>query len=597
MNLERTNRILLMAATAAISTLAFSRPASAQYPANQDGHANDANNRVGSGGINTRGNIPTGVTSNDIVYGNVTGGRGFSGPVRSGDPGAFRHLVPGAGIDNFVKNSSGSPIGAAPADLNTPQPYYGTSRFAPPPAGALPEGFNGGYVGGAMQSPSSFAASLNNGQLGGLQSRTDSRDELLLNANVNPYGYPGVAGYNQAGVSASPLFGIRQVQAGQLNSLSPGIELPDGLGGDQSVLRMRQEMLDAAQGIIAPGNRLNPNSPQKTGDNKNQPTDLDGGPDAQLPTGTNPRLNHPLPSPVEAPADARLNNRIQSQVGNSRIDASGALPRAAAPDGLLAADRQSTLIDSLENRLKRYQADTGTAPTPSRAPQPNRKANGFAALTPGVGEPGIPEGPQKVSSLATGIKARGLHDLLSGAEEMMRQGKYSAAIDRFNQAQRVVPNNPLAPLGRAHAELAAGYYAHAEQDLRSVWRRDPEMLMAQFDLPGVISAQRMQFLRKDLLALAKTDPKAERPWFLLAYLDYNSGDAAAAEKDLNEASKRAGRADWAIRLLKAHWALPSKKNEEPGAKPGAGTGRNIVPVRGQTPVGAGAPASAQDLNK
>ena len=72
--MTRRRKILLAAATAAAQTLLSATLASAQLPSNQDGRAMDANNRVGSGGMNA----PTGqigVTPNQIVYGNVTGGK------------------------------------------------------------------------------------------------------------------------------------------------------------------------------------------------------------------------------------------------------------------------------------------------------------------------------------------------------------------------------------------------------------------------------------------------------------------------------------------------------------------------------------------
>jgi len=36
-----------------------------------------------------------------------------------------------------------------------------------------------------------------------------------------------------------------------------------------------------------------------------------------------------------------------------------------------------------------------------------------------------------------------LHDLLAGAEAEMHDGKFDAAIQKFTQAERVAPNNPL----------------------------------------------------------------------------------------------------------------------------------------------------------
>ena len=84
MTARHTRGILLAAALSTLATLAFTRPAAAQYPvAGQDGHANDANNRVGSGGYNSGGSSGSAVTPNNIVNKTVSGGYGFRGPVSS----------------------------------------------------------------------------------------------------------------------------------------------------------------------------------------------------------------------------------------------------------------------------------------------------------------------------------------------------------------------------------------------------------------------------------------------------------------------------------------------------------------------------------
>ena len=147
LQMTRRRKILLAAATAAAQTLLSASLASAQLPSNQDGRAMDANNRVGSGGMNApSGQI--GVTPNQIVYGNVTGGKQFRGPVGSRDPGAFTGPSPGRMVDRFVAGSSGVPYAYQPqVDLSNPQPFYGASRNAPPPVGSVRLGYTGSYLG------------------------------------------------------------------------------------------------------------------------------------------------------------------------------------------------------------------------------------------------------------------------------------------------------------------------------------------------------------------------------------------------------------------------------------------------------------------
>lgn len=80
----RTSRRWLTAAALAIAPVLASNSVYGQYAAGRaDGHALDANNGVGSGGYNTPGRNGSLVTGNDIVYGNVTGGRGLTGNLHS----------------------------------------------------------------------------------------------------------------------------------------------------------------------------------------------------------------------------------------------------------------------------------------------------------------------------------------------------------------------------------------------------------------------------------------------------------------------------------------------------------------------------------
>jgi hypothetical protein len=289
----------------------------------------------------------------------------------------------------------------------------------------------------------------------------------------------------------------------------------------------------------------------------------------------------------------------------------GEIPASASEKTPLLppAAEQSTLLATLQQRLQQS-GDVGKAlaaahpPVTPQAPKPAATGTGVAAPNPS--QPPVP-----VSTLAMGVKAKGLHDLLSGAEDLIKQGKYDSAVAEYNQALRVAPNNPLPFLGRAHAELAGGYYGRAEMDLRIVFRNDPELLLAQFDLKSLFPKDRIDFIRKDLHDVAAADPQSERPWFLLAYLDYNTGDTATADKDLNEAEQRS-HGDWSVRLLRQHWALPSNPKPAPlmprTAPPVVPPARTITPgpAPAKTPAPAAvpaprpapiSPAPAPELNK
>ena len=83
----------------------------------ENGRANDANNRIGSGGYNDpRPNMRRTVTGNQIVTGNVTGGKEFRGPVGYVDEHEFRGPTASGDVsDPFIRGSAGVPERTTPS--------------------------------------------------------------------------------------------------------------------------------------------------------------------------------------------------------------------------------------------------------------------------------------------------------------------------------------------------------------------------------------------------------------------------------------------------------------------------------------------------
>ena len=73
-------------------------------------------------------------------------------------------------------------------------------------------------------------------------------------------------------------------------------------------------------------------------------------------------------------------------------------------------------------------------------------------------------------------------------------------------------------------------------------------------------ASRLDFVRADLDRLTIDQPKESRPWFLKAFISYNTGESATVtRKNLDEAESRTGKLDWTVRLLRQHWAPGASK--------------------------------------
>jgi len=150
----------LLAAVVGLPLLGKS--AMAQQRVGGDGHAADANPMTGSNGYNTATpntwlqNYQT--YQNNIATGDVTRGQAFSGRTVNGvnlgagytDPFAFRGLLAGQGVDQFIANSTGVPTMANPTASSQqlsapPQSFYGQSNHNMP-AGYQPLSNGAGYV-------------------------------------------------------------------------------------------------------------------------------------------------------------------------------------------------------------------------------------------------------------------------------------------------------------------------------------------------------------------------------------------------------------------------------------------------------------------
>jgi tetratricopeptide (TPR) repeat protein len=573
-----------LGALAAATLLAA--PAFGQVAAGGGGHALDANNQVGSGGANGTVRTP-GPTQNDIIYGNVSGGIEFHGP-HERDPAAFFGPVDNV-MANFVRNSGGVPTAyQAQTFQGTPQAYYDANRYVPPPIGTERLGSTGGYIGTAL-TPDINSQSLD--------ARITASSDLLkqrlgetaiLGANSNllknnspvrtvDQDQPGnalLADLQANTYVGSPLYGLQ----------SDNNALPiNGLNGENEALPLFTPP-SLMPGGTASLRSTAPEIQRMRAELRNNPNEQQNPALAPLPGQINSAITPPdLTQPIDTQNPSKAQNLTGSSL-NASLSNSANLAGPQQRSTLMPARQQSATLRALEDRLRQTQSPLLTAlqdqarqhnqiiASQHRAAVKNAKGptsrpslpdlnpptpNGAGA---GSGNGAMPrsEAPLQVPSLATGVEAKGLHDLLSSAEDLMRQDKFQSAIDKYTTAAEVAPNNALVYLGRANAELGAGYYRQASLDLHEVFRAEPALLLGQYQLDKWMSQKRLDFITKELTDLAATDKKSEMPVFLLGYMAYNTGHEADAAKNIEEAKKRSGGEDTLLDALQDQW------------KPGAG---------------------------
>ena len=139
----------------------------------------------------------------------------------------------------------------------------------------------------------------------------------------------------------------------------------------------------------------------------------------------------------------------------------------------------------------------------------------------------------------------------------MKDGKFGPALDQYQAAAQLAPNNSMVLLGEANAELAIGFYRKAEQHIRMALRGDPVLLMAQFDLKGMLGEDKLNAIVKDLKEIAFKQERDAGVAVLLAYIAYNTGNEQGAAIYLDLAQKRSNARDDFPKILRQHWDLPA----------------------------------------
>ncbi len=591
--MSKTTKKLLIAAVAAIP-LGLASSAPAQYQVGSDGRALDASNQIGSGGYNQSVGRRTAVTPDDIVYGNVTAGRHFRGSVSTFDAREFRGSTTGITSDRFIRDSAGVPLpGTARVDLTRPQTFYGQGRGVVPPPNTAQVGATGAFVDAsdALRIDSSIAGrqpgSINYARPGAL---------ILPSGAQAPIDHQSV-------LSGSPLYGVREFSlddpylTGLSDTTTQGLTTPE----QRQLQSMQQELMNLWA------------APTQPGDATEQP---------QPGQGLNDALQRPFESPENTALGQQQAQQQQNLLQGSALTGDLATGGSRANRLLLPTPaQQSTQYAELQRRLQRYQQQTQTesdiaarefreqqrqlaqAQGAERQPQrpgmqpvqpgqgvqpgqPRRDTGavrqpadvtpppGHAVLPPAVPQreivipedlpkPGQP--PLQVKSLAEGIQAQGLKNVMQEAEDALQRGRYRDALIRYEAAEQVAPNNPLIQLGKVNALLGSTSFARAYPTLRNAFAQDPALLLAQYDLKAMFGQENIEKIVKELKFVADVEKNSPEAMFLLAYVAYNSGSEEMAAQYLAEANRRAGGRDPVVKLLQQYWTLPAQ--DGPATRP------------------------------
>ena len=385
--------LAVLAAVAAIP--AFVTTVSAQNRIDTSGHALDANTQVGSGGYNVQNNTTAAYQTyqNAITTGNVGNGYQFRGSTINGvnlgtgiaDPFAFRGLLPGQGVDQFIANSTGVPTMANPsassqnfaAPVGQSLTYYGSASHGAPPPGYTPGPTNNNFIPSQpfVQSPQDtrLGAVDYSGANNGVQI-VPKPNELLLPGPVDTSANPATQA--QQMLAASPLYGMRpwdtsqntQIAGQTLAAWQPGVNqtplqqgfapnLPTTLNQSR-ITQIQQQLLSENpnwQGNntqIATGQNQNQNSNNAAGSNSSNSSALGSGQlPALTPGGQGSTFDQSIPSGTLG-SSALSSGNLTSQPGNFSSGQSNRQYLTAAQ--LPAPGKQSALYAQLQQKMQEY---------------------------------------------------------------------------------------------------------------------------------------------------------------------------------------------------------------------------------------------------
>ena len=173
--------------------------------------------------------------------------------------------------------------------------------------------------------------------------------------------------------------------------------------------------------------------------------------------------------------------------------------------------------------------------------------------------------PLHLASDSTGGGGVSSYDMtMTKAEQSLKGGKYLDAAETFQAALGIKPDDPLALVGRAHAEFGAGLYSSAAHDLKFVFIRKPELVSVRYDVASFIPPARQEFLMEDLQKLTDKKDAGDTASFLYCYLCYQTGRTTALQGEFKKWNSRDTHDEWQIVLMRA-WV--QKAGEMPTSAP------------------------------
>ncbi len=154
-------------------------------------------------------------------------------------------------------------------------------------------------------------------------------------------------------------------------------------------------------------------------------------------------------------------------------------------------------------------------------------------------------------------------------EELLAQGRYFDAEERFISALAARPGDVTALYGRVHAEIGGGMFLSAATNLRKLLFDSPEASAMRWGARLLPTAERIESLRADLRAQADREgqPAADAA-LLLAYIGYQTDDTALAREAVERLERSRDFADQRLAVfLRGIWLGDIPASAQPADAP------------------------------
>lgn len=482
--------IKLTAACATLTTLFVAAPASGQYYV-QQGNVLDANNRVGSGGLNYGARQQPINTTNRLITGNVTGGAAFQGYSPIGNPnqlflgnpatpGGFStnsiSVLPSDRLTTFRRDSY------SVAEMRQMQMLPGYQRFAPQP-----------YF-------SQTGTVINTGQI--------------------------LRGFNEPGTSqirSSYLPLDTQLRGQPQNPLQTALQ--NNLVGQP--LRVDSQLVRVNTGttVTGPVNRRLLASPL-FGNYRAVPLS-DAAAEANeravpLPVAPRTTEDRNLVEPRGTMRTERRGSAMDAFIEQRPIDRDATAPPQTDEGAPMGPTAASSLLNTGEGTLAR---PIGPRTDPTGQALAAGQPRGAAAVTTlpprnaWRNQLNVEDGQLRTF---VGTQEGRLKEQLVAAEAALREQRYYDAARHYGMAHAIDLTNPVPLTGRAIALLAAGDYVASANDLFMAIELAGPQGALKIDLKQFIPDLKVLDLRRAFLEQRLERSEDFRMRFLLGWAEYMS---------------------------------------------------------------------------